>query len=512
MIMLEQMLIKAVKEVPSRTAIAYGELKVSYEDLYFKIKSLSKGFSSMGVSQGDCVAVLLPNCPEFVFSFYAIAKLNAIVLPLNHLFKEEEISYYIGDSNVKAIITDGARLELCCNIVCELNQTIEIIVIDSINSSAKYLYDLIGSEVAESFDTAFQFEGDVLYQYSSGSTGRPKKVGRTQYNLYHEVQNFTETVNVTSADSILCLVPFYHAHGLGNCLLAATCNGATLVILDQVFQNGRPLEVPFVFRRPKVLELIEREKVTILPAVPYIFNTLAETPAENEADLSTLRLCFSAGNFLPKDVFHKFLDRFKLPIRQAYGCTESGSIAINLDKEPENTYDSVGFPMKNVEVKIIDDEGNELPPGLTGQIVIKSQAMTGGYHNMPKLNQQVFIQAGYLTGDLGRKDELGRLYITGRKKILIDTGGRKVDPLEVEDILVTHPKVKEAVIVGVKGPFAGEIVKAVIVQATKERFEKEEIIFFCQERMAEFKVPKIIEFRDEIPKSPLGKTLRKELI
>jgi long-chain acyl-CoA synthetase len=270
--------------------------------------------------------------------------------------------------------------------------------------------------------------------------------------------------------------------------------------------------VPFVFRRPRVLELIEKEKATILPGVPYIFNTLAEAPADTQVDLSTLRLCFSAGNFLSKDIFDKFLQRFGIPIRQLYGCTEAGSVAINLDNQLEKTYDSVGLPMKNVEIKIVDDEGKELPVGMSGEIIIKSQALTSGYYNMPELNQQAFKGGWFLTGDLGKKDEFGRLYITGRKKILIDTGGRKVDPLEIEDILITHPKIKEAVVVGVKGAFAGELIKAVIVQQGLEKCEEQEISSYCKEQLAEFKIPRIIEFRDEIPKSPLGKILRKDLV
>jgi long-chain acyl-CoA synthetase len=168
--------------------------------------------------------------------------------------------------------------------------------------------------------------------------------------------------------------------------------------------------------------------------------------------------------------------------------------------------------MQNVEIKIIGEEGNELSIGAIGEVVIKSQALTSGYSNMPELNQQAFKSGCFFTGDLGKKDEFGRIYITSRKKILIDTGGRKIDPIEIEDILVAHPKVKEAVVVGVKGDFAGEVVKAVIVQKEREICENNEILSYCKQRMAEFKIPKIIEFRDEIPKSPLGKILRKELV
>ncbi len=511
--MLTQLLLEKVKKYPDNTAIAYANLKMSYKELYSQVKGLSHGLNSIGIKPGDCIALVLPNCPEFIVSFYAAAQLNAIVLPLNHLFKQEEISYYISDSNARLIITDTKRAEMCRHVIDKIDKEIELIVVDRVYPSARYFYDLIVPEVPENYDNPTDcFTGDILYQYSSGSTGRPKKVCRTQHNLYHEVKNFTETANITSADKILCLVPLYHAHGLGNCLLAATCNGATLVILEQVLQKGNPVEVAFVFRRPRVLELIEKEQITILPGVPYIFNTLAETPVNAGADLSSLRLCFSAGNFLPKDIFDKFLHRLGIPVRQLYGCTEAGSVAINLSELPETISDSVGSPLNNVEIKIVNDSGNELPAGAIGEVVIGSKALTSGYYNMPEVNQQAFQNGYFFTGDLGKKDESGCIYITGRKKILIDTGGYKVDPIEIEDILVKHPEVKEAVVVGVNAAFTGEVIKAVIVPKSRGICNDREILSYCQERLAEFKVPKIVEFREEIPKSPLGKILRKELI
>ena len=199
-------------------------------------------------------------------------------------------------------------------------------------------------------------------------------------------------------------------------------------------------------------------------------------------------------------------------MRQLYGCTEAGSIAINLDKDLKTTYDSVGLPLKNIDIKIIDDAGKELPTGSSGEIVIKSQALTQGYCNKPELNQQIFQDGSFLTGDLGKKDEVGRVYITGRKQIFIDTGGHKIDPLEIENILITHNQVKEAVVVGIKGLYAGEIIKAVIVPQNRDICEEKDILSYCQDKLADFKIPKIIEFRHEIPKSPLGKVLRKHLV
>lgn len=509
--MLTKSLTQAVLNHPQKTAIVYDKSRMSYQELYAKVRGFSKGLNSIGVGQGDCVALLLPNCSEFAISFYAIANLNGIVLTLNYLFKAEEINYYLDDSNVKTIITDSKRAEICLSILSDLGKKVDLIVVDKASPSTKYFYDLILPDT-EVHESALPFEGDVLYQYSSGSTGRPKRVCRSQNNLYCEARDFSETVKLTPLDNILCIVPLYHAHGLDNCLLAAIYSGATLVILEQSLQNGMPVEVPFVFRVTRILDLIKTERITILPGVPYIFNAMAVTPASAEADLSTLRLCFSAGNFLGKDIFDKFIHQFGVPVRQLYGCTEAGAICINLDENAEETWDSVGAPLKNVEVKIIDEQGSELAVGTSGEVVIKSQALTNGYYNMPELNQEVFKDGAFFTGDLGKFDGAGRLYITGRKKILIDTGGRKVDPIEIEDILITHPKVREAVVVGVKGSQAGEIIKAVIVLKETEECEEKEIFSYCKERLAEFKVPRLVEFRDEIPKSPLGKILRKALV
>ncbi|MBE9229577.1 acyl--CoA ligase [Phormidium sp. LEGE 05292] len=504
--MLEKSFVEIVKKYPHKTAIAYDKLRISYQELYTYITDLSIHLSKIGIAQGGCVALILPNSPEFAIAFYATAKLNAIALPINPLLKENELNYYITDSNASAIVTNNDGAEISRRILSKIDKKIELIVLDDTDLLTKELDNLI---ITESTST---FTGDVLYQYSSGSTGKPKRVCRTQNNLYHEFKNFTETTNITTTDNILCVVPLYHAHGLGNCLLAATCNGATLVILEQVSHQGKAIEVPFAFRCFRVLELIEKEKISILPAVPYIFNTLAETPNDAQFDVSTLRLCFSAGNFLSKEIFDKFLQRFGIPVRQLYGCTEAGSVAINLDEDLKNTYDSVGCPLKNIEIKIIDDAGKEFPTGSIGEIVIKSEALTQGYSNKPELNQQVFKDGSFFTGDLGKKDEAGRIYITGRKQIFIDTGGNKVDPLEIENILMTHHQVKEAVVVGIKGLYAGEVIKAVIVPQNRNICDEKDILSYCRSKLADFKVPKFIEVRDEIPKSTLGKVLRKNLI
>lgn len=505
--MLSRMLRKTVREYPRKTAVVYGETRLSYTDLERMVDGLAAELSARGVAQSGCVAMLLPNCPEFLVGFCATARLNAISLPLNPMLKSEELAHYFEDSRASVVISDASHEEACQKAITQLDRKIELISIDGDSPSAMRFSDFLEdtSPIEEKADI---YEGDVLYAYSSGSTGRPKQVCRTQKNLLSEANNFTTTTECTSGDNILCIVPLFHAHGLGNCLMATARTGASLVILEPVMKDGKPADVPFVFRRDRVLELIEEEKVTVVPGVPYIFSALADSPVAKPID--SMRLVFSAGNFLSREVFDKFVEGFGIPIRQLYGCTEAGSVTINLEPASGIHPDSIGMPLKNVEMTIVDDDGNEVPNNVSGELLFKSPALTDGYRNMPELNKDAFKDGAFLTGDLGKRDDQGRFYITGRKKIFIDQGGYKVDPFEVEDVLSAHPKVAEAVVVGVKGPYEGEVIKAVIV--ADGECEKREIVAYCKERLAEFKIPKILEFREEIPKSPLGKILRKDLI
>jgi long-chain acyl-CoA synthetase len=497
---------------PDSCAIVYGQDKISYRTLLRNANQLTANLAFLDFQSGDCIAVLLPNCPEFLVSFYGITNLGAVALPTNHLYQAEEVKFYLADSGVKAIITDSSRALLCKEIIAQLNQPIRLIITDRVLPETLSFQALLQPcSSVQPLPTVSPHQ-EALYLYSSGSTGRPKRVPRTHKQLLQEVESLATTIKLNPNDAILCLVPLYHAHGLGNCLLAATCNGATLVLLEPILNEGVPVEVPFMFRCPRVFQLLEQENITILPAVPYIFKALAATQLTSAPDLSKLRLIFSAGNFLAKEIFDTFKERFALAIRQLYGCTEAGAIALNVDNPTEETWNSVGRPLKNVDVSILDEQGNLLPPGTVGEVVVSSKALTQGYSNRPELNHQVFKDGAYFTGDLGKLDDKGRLYITGRKKILIDTGGRKVDPIEIEDVLLTHPAVQEAVVVGVKGNHAGEIIKAALVVTPSIAITQEEIFGYCKGRLADFKMPKIIEFREEIPKSPLGKILRKALV
>ena len=438
---------------PAGTALVHGDERIGHRELLERVERLAHGLSARGIAPGDAVAVMLPAGPAFVTAFLAVTGLGAIVVPLNPQFKADERDFCLRACDAHELIAD------------------ERVVADLIEAHPpRRLTPRAPGETA-------------VYQFSSGSTGRPKRLGRTHGQLAAEADSYSF---IWPGDRIFCAVPLFHTYGMGCCLIAAVSRGATLVILDEPH--------PFVLRRGRALELLERERITVFPGVPLQFRHLADAP--QEADLSSLRLCFSAGTALPRETFDAFRDRFGVPVRDLYGCTEAGTLTADLDPEP--VVGSAGKPVGEVEVRVED-----------GEIAVRSPAMTLGYSGMDELNRRAFRDGWFMTGDLGRLDADGRLFVTGRKKLLIEVAGHKVDPIEVEDVVLAHPGVREAVVVGVANG-REESVKAVVVAG--EGCGERDVIEFCRERLANFKVPQVVEFRDEIPRSPLGKVLRKYLV
>jgi long-chain acyl-CoA synthetase len=338
---------------------------------------------------------------------------------------------------------------------------------------------------------------DVMYQFSSGSTGKSKRIARTHYNLVCEAEDLGATIGLSNKDRVLTVIPLFHTYGLGNCLLAPIHAGGKIVILEE-------------FRPREVIGVLEKEAITVFPGVPFMFSILADTLVDKEVNFPSLRLCISAGAPLPRETFERFYKRYQIYVRQQYGSTETGPLAINLDENIVGSAESVGLPIRNVKAEIFSEDGNKLKNGEIGEVAVKSPAMTRGYFNAEAVTRESFRDGYFFTGDLGRKDEKGRLYIIGRKKLFINTATHKVDPSEVEDLLSSHEKVSEVVILGEKNHYGDEVVKAVIVP--KIECDETEIIEYCRGKIADFKIPRIVEFRKEIPKSPLGKVLRKYLV
>jgi long-chain acyl-CoA synthetase len=466
----------------SADALTFGAERIAAGDLEERVARLAHGLADGGVAPGDPVALVLPNGPAFVTAFLAVTRLGAVAVPLNPQFKQAELAFCIGDSGARTVVTDGDGAELC--------RTLAPRVVDDVDALA---------EAHAPLDLEPRAPGeDMVVCYSSGSTGRPKRVPRTHGELEAEVDAYVAATGITAADTIFCAIPLFHTYGMGCCLMAAVRSGATLAIMDAPH--------PFALRREHALRGLEQ--ATVFPAVPFMLRVLAEAP--EGADLaSSLRLCFSAGNALPRSVFDAFARAFDVPVRQLYGLTETGCVTVNLDPDPWATAGTVGRALPGVDVAILDAAGGILETGRIGEVALRGPGLTRGYVGV---TEQAFRDGWFLTGDRGRLDEEGRLTLTGRRKLLIDVKGEKVDPIEVEDVLAVHPRVRDVVVVGVPSEIEGEsLIKAAVVPVNGSGSERE-LIRYCRERLANYKVPHAVEFLDEIPRSSLGKVLRKYLV
>jgi long-chain acyl-CoA synthetase len=484
---------------PDHTALVYRDERIAYAELVDRVERIASGLSQRGVGPGDAVGLALRDDPWFVTCFHAIAALGGRIVPVNPAFKQPELEFCFRAAGVRAVISDERTAGVCERIVAGFDRPAEVISASAAHGQSMTLDALLESGSAERLSQR-QPDEIFVYQYSSGSTGRPKLVPRTHRQCAAEAELYA-AIGLTAEDKILGAIPLFHTYGMGACLFGGAISGATVVLLEDPH--------PFLLRRHRALELIEAEGVTVFPGVPFNFRLMAEAPAG--ADLSSLRLCFSAGTALPRSSFEAFGERFGVLVRQLYGSTETGIISANLSEDPVATFESVGAPLGEARVAVVDDEGGPLPVGETGEVTVMSPAATEGYAEMDEPNRQAFRKGWYFTGDLGRLDDDGLLYLAGRKKLLIEIGGYKVDPIEVQDVVEAHPSIEEAIVVGAPGKVEGEeLVKAVAVPS--EDCEEREVIAFCRERLANFKVPQLVEFRDEIPKNPLGKVLRKYLV
>ena len=497
--MLLQLLYAHADADPNRTAIVYRDERLSFAELVDRIERLASGLASRGIEADDAVGLVLRDDPWFVVAFHAIAALGAKVVPANPAFKQPELDYWFRSADVRAVISDERTAGVCGRIVAGFERPVEVIGSGAGHGQSVTLSGLVESSSPTRFGPRAP-EEPLVGQFSSGSTGHPKRLDRTHAQACAAADSYVG-LGLGPEDRILAMVPLFHDWGMGSCLFASAASGATLVILEDPH--------PFLLKRHRALELIEREGITVLPAVPFNYRLMADSPAD--ADLSSLRLCFSAGTALPRETFEAFGERFGILVRQIYGSTETAMIAANMSDDPVATFESVGRPVDGVEVEIFDDAGIPVSDGEVGEVGVASPSAVDSYPDLPELSSITFRDGKVFTGDLGRLDEDGMLYLVGRKKLLIDTGGFKVDPVEVETVLESHPSVAEAIVVGVDTEVGGEQrVKAVVV--ADGECDERELVAFCRERLANFKVPEKVEFRDVIPKSPLGKVLRKYLV
>ncbi len=527
---LQDYLTRSAAKFPGKTAMHFLGKDVSFEEFYTSALKFAGYLRKLGIQKGDRVAIMLPNCPQNAIAYYGILYAGAIVVQTNPLYKEREIAYLMSDSGAKAIITLDMLYPRVLSVLKETG--LENIIITGIKDYLPFPKNLIypfiqkkenGITVkvehrgvnhlfAEIMKTApaepipldFDFERDIaLLQYTGGTTGPPKGVMLTHKNLIANAEMCRAWLykTVDGEEVTMGILPFFHVYGMTTVLIVSVMAGNKMVLLPK-----------FDFKT--ALKEIDKQKPTLFPGAPTIYIGLLNHPDLGKYDLSSIKACISGSAALPVDIQEKFEQVTGGKLVEGYGLTETSPVAIaNFVWEGERRRGSIGVPWPNTDVAILPpDSAERLKPGEVGEIAVKGPQVMSGYWNRPEETKESFRDGWFLTGDLGYMDEDGFFYVVDRKKDMIIASGFNISPREIEEVLYEHDAVQECVVAGVPDPYRGETVKAYVVLKEGKSVTEEELDAFCRKHLASFKVPRIYDFRDELPKTAVGKILRRALV
>jgi long-chain acyl-CoA synthetase len=489
---------RTAKEHSERRAVVAGRVTLSYADLLRSVDGLCESLNNAEVECGDRVAVLLPNGPEFVIATLAIWQKGAVVAPFHVKSHRDELARYLIDCEVKVLLADSQMADLV-EALRRGHSAIRSAILSSSETSEWTRHGRSDSReragaVADSYRTVTSASA-ALTQYSTGSTGRSKRITRSHQQLLDEYNTVASLLQITHQDRILAAVPMCHSYGFMNAMIHGFLSGAALFPVKDFFVRD-------------VVRLIERERITSFPGVPVMYQQLAEF--SGTADLSSIRCARSTGAPLTADTIRSVMEKYGVAIYQQYGSTETGMISINLGADWETPPTTVGHAIPGVTIDIVDDDRKPVPLGTTGNVAIRSVYASSCYDGDPVESDSYFEAGAFYPGDQGSLDQCGRLELRGRTRRFVNVAGNKVDPMEIELLLQGHPAVSAAIVVGIADAAGGEKVKALVVlkSSTTER----ELFDYCRSKVADFKCPRVIEFRDEVPRNPMGKVVRKELL
>ena len=452
---------------------------------------LANALRRLGIGPGDRVVVMLPNCPEVLQAYAAILKLGAVIVPVIFLLNPEEVRHILADS--------GARLALTSpELLAKLEGFTGTTVLVGGEAPGTRAYDELIAREADAFAAVDREDHDVaVILYTSGTTGRPKGVALSHANLASNARSAASLYELDRAAWALGVLPLSHSYGL-TVMNAGNILGTRAVLLRWFNPEG-------------VLEAIAHFRVQSMSAVPTMLVYLLHYPDADRFDTSSMRLWGSGAAPLPLEIVEPFEKKFGGRILEGYGLTEASPVVSAHRLSGVRKLGSVGLPIPGVEVRIHDDDDRALPAGELGEVCVRGPNIMLGYYGLPEETART-LRGGWLhTGDVGRLDTDGFLYIVERKKDLIIRGGFNIYPREVEEVLYAHPRVAEAAVVGMRDPLMGEDVLAFVALKPGAAATADEILAFCQERLAKYKCPKQVRFVDALPKNPVGKILRKEL-
>lgn len=496
---LGEMLERSAQRYPNKTAIVFKEQRVKYKDLNAESNKLGRALNALGVQRNDKVAILMPNCPEFVVGVFGALKAGAVFVALNALLSGRELTYVIDNSDAKVIIAAPPYDALLTMLRPELPQVEHILTLDDDPEDAGLIpfANLIEPYEESNLKPSVSLEDVAALYYTSGTTGLPKGAMLTHVNILSSTVAIGKAVNASRKDVPLTCIPMFHTLAMTACIMVPIFGGMTNVLLEN-------------FLPQPVLQGFSDWKVTIFVGVPTMFAVLANMPHLDRYDVSHLRLGYCGGAPLTDAIAKKFESRFPCKIYEGYGLSECSPL-VSVNPLNNRKIGSIGKAADRVQWKIVDENGNEVPRNTVGEIIVSGPNVMKGYYKNEEATREVIRGKWFYTGDMGYMDEDDFVFIADRKKDMIIVGGENVYPKEVENVLTQYPGIDDAGVIGIDDPIRGEVPKAYIVPKLGASIDEKDVLAFCRKHLAQFKVPRLIEIIDEIPKNVTGKILKRVL-
>ncbi|PIC64485.1 long-chain fatty acid--CoA ligase [Sporosarcina sp. P13] len=497
---------------PQKIAYRFMGKDTTYAAFDLSVSLFASALKDLGVNEGDKVAFLLGNTPHYLISLYATMRIGATAVPINPLYTPDEISFILENSDAKVVIAIDQLLPLVevasqtfpmieNFIVCEMGPDAgeklatladhiktKVHAFTTLMKQAKPLSEIVTVDENES----------AVILYTSGTTGYPKGAMLSHKNIYSNARDVGDYLGFSENDRIVATLPLFHVFALTVVANAPLLKGAT-ILLEPRFSPG------------DIFTLIREQKATVFAGVPTMYNFLYQYPEGKTEDFETIRLSISGGSSLPVSLLHDFEEKFQVRVSEGYGLSEASPVTCFNPLDRERVPGSIGTNIMNVENKIVNEMGEEVPVNEVGELIVRGPNVMIGYYKQPEETAAAIRDGWLYTGDLARRDENGYFYIVDRKKDMIIVGGFNVYPREVEEVLFSHRDIVEAAVVGIPDTNFGEEVHAYVVLKEGSKATEQTVHDFCAKRLAKYKVPKHIEFLKELPKNATGKILRRSL-
>ncbi|MFS0878558.1 long-chain fatty acid--CoA ligase [Bacillus sp. 7586-K] len=505
---LSDRLTQAVEKFGDKPAFIFEGEETTYEQLDEAVNRFASGLQAMGIQKGDHVALLLGNSPYFIISLYGAMRAGATIIPINPIYTPSEIVYLLSNGDVKVVVALDLIIPIVEKIEGQLEKLEHIIVCESPqgkkdkrqqsgNGKMRTFTNILAIGTPHFLGPNLDEDDTAVILYTSGTTGKPKGAMLTHKNLYSNAFDTATYLKMSKEDVVVTTLPMFHVFCLTVSLNAPLMNGATLLIVPK-------------FSPSDIFQLVKTYRATVFAGVPTMYNFLLQYENGNPEDLKTLRLCISGGASMPVALLKGFEQKFKVIISEGYGLSEASPVTCFNPLDRPRKPGSIGTSIVNVENKIVNELGEELPPHHVGELIVRGPNVMKGYYKLPDDTMNTIRNGWLYTGDLAKQDEDGYFYIVDRKKDTIIVGGYNVYPREVEEVLYNHEDVVEVAVLGVPDPDVGEAVKCFVVVKNNDITE-EILLEYCKEHLAKYKIPSSIEFLEELPKNATGKILRRAL-